>query len=52
MKFYLEHLNFLRTEKNEKPLRGSFCKLSVQSLTFWEKVHIIKTIKVVIKLVI
>ena len=30
----------------------SDCKLSVQSLTFWEKAHIIKTIKVVIKLVI
>ena len=30
----------------------SDCKLSVQCLTFWEKAHIIKTIKVVIKLVI
>ena len=28
------------------------CKLSVQCLTFWKKAHIIKTIKVVIKLVI
>ena len=31
---------------------GQACKLSVQCLTFWEKTHIIKTIKVVIKLVI
>ena len=30
----------------------SDCKLSVQCLTFWEKAHIIKTMKVVIKLVI
>ena len=30
----------------------SDCKLSVQCLTFGEKAHIIKTIKVVIKLVI
>ena len=31
---------------------GQACKLSAQCLTFWEKAHIIKTIKVVIKLVI